>query len=152
MSKYHEALNTLVDLQVDFLITGTWALKEVYPDKLKNYKVTDCDIIVPNEMSTIRKAIGLLKSIGWKTSVWEVVIDENVAADFLTGKYYIRCKHQEFVLDITYENDYYTWEELNEGKTDLANYQMVALNKILRLKKIKNRSQDHEIIALFDRP
>lgn len=150
MSKYHEALNTLIDHQLDFLITGTWALKQAFPDKLKSYQVADCDIIVPNEILIIRKAIELLQSNGWEITVWEVVIDENVAADFLMGKYYIRCKYQQSILDITYENDYYTWEELNETKTDLGSYQMVALKKILRLKKIKNRPQDHKIIALFN--
>lgn len=149
MSDYQAILEVLAKNQLSFLVTGTWAVKQVFPEKLKDYQVADCDIIMPNDILQIRKAIKLLNSLQWETSVWEEIVDENVSEKFLKGKYYIRCRYQQLTLDITYENDHFSWSELNDNTSYCANYQMVALDKILKLKKIKGRPVDHEVIRLF---
>lgn len=149
MNGYRKILDEFSKHGLEFLITGTWALKLAYPEKLKDYSVRDCDIIIKNDLVQIRKAVDLLLKNGWETTIWEEKIDFNITLEKLEGKYYIRARFQNHILDITYENKYYSWQILNDQKIKCEQFKMVSLEHILALKKIKGRPQDFDVIRLL---
>ena len=149
MNSYRKILDEFIKYEIEFLITGTWALKLAYPETLKDYSVKDCDIIIKYDLVQIKSAIGLLLKNGWQTTIWEELIASNISIEKLEGKYYIRAKYKGLVLDLTYENDYYSWQELNKQRITFEQFKMVSVEQILSLKKIKGRPQDFDVIRLL---
>jgi len=150
MSSYTKILDALAHNQLEFLVTGTWALQLAYPAKMKHYKVSDCDIVIKNDLNQIKTAITVLLAHHWHTTIWGEKVNTAVSAELLKGKYYIRAKFRDLVLDLTYESGHFSWQELIDQKRSCGWCQVVSTEQILFLKKIKNRPQDHEIIRLFE--
>ena len=92
MENYFEILKTFEEEKIQYVAIGTWALKLVYPQTMRNYTINDCDLIIENDIQNIRKIIHVLKQKNWIVTVWEVEIDTTVKEDFLLNKYYLRAK------------------------------------------------------------
>lgn len=149
MKNYFEILNAFGNENIPYVAIGTWALKLAYPEKMNNYKINDCDIIVENDIRIIKKIIRILKAKNWITTVWEVEINDKVSEQFLLNKYYLRARQGVLTLDITYECPYIAWESLNTQKRIIKSFNLASLQHIIHLKRIKGTSKDLEVIEIF---
>ncbi|MBR3267494.1 MAG: hypothetical protein IKI58_02010 [Oscillospiraceae bacterium] len=63
----------------------------------------DLDLFIRNDIEAIRRAIRILQKHGFCVYSWQDHIDENVSADLLKGRYYIRGIRDSLTVDLTYE-------------------------------------------------
>ncbi|MGH1366584.1 MAG: hypothetical protein ACRBF0_23685 [Calditrichia bacterium] len=150
LEKYVSTLRQLSAENIAYVTIGTWALKCLFPDKMQGYPIKDCDLIIRNNMTEIRKAILLLRKNRWKVTVWESDVDEQVEAEFLKDKYYLRAKRAQLTLDITYECPFIRWQELSAKKSIIKGCNIASLQHILHLKQIKGSENDLLILKRFE--
>lgn len=134
---------------IDYLVFGTWALKKAFPLKMKDYTINDCDVRIKFDLPQIRHIILLLRNSGWNVSVWGTEIEETITEHFLKNKYYMRAKLGNLTLDLVYECEYVTWEEMYRSRVTVDGYVLASLEHILLTKEQKGTARDHEIIRLF---
>jgi hypothetical protein len=150
MKMYREILQQFSNNGVNYVAIGTWALKHAFPEKMKEYRVNDCDIFIKHNISTIRTLIKILDDNIWKVSLWEKVIDEDIKIEDLKGKYYLRAKKDDCVMDITYESQYISWIDLLRESSQIKNCTIASLHHILSLKRIKGTEKDLQVVRMFE--
>lgn len=150
MHKYFPILKSLKQNRIRYLAIGTWALKLAYPKIMQGYQLSDCDILIENDLEQIRNCIRILKSKGWEVKVWGKEMDEIPSATFLKGKYYLRAKQGGLTLDLTYECPLFSWEDLYGARMEQDGFFLAGLDHILALKKAKGRAKDLETVGRFD--
>lgn len=149
MSRYLPILRQLQGAKSPFIIIGTYALKYCYPDKMHDYAVSDCDLVIPDDLATIRTAIRVLRQAKWETTLWQETIDEEVQAASLSGKYYIRAKKEDLIIDLTFESPFISFEQLFERHQVQRGLICASLDDILYLKRIKGRAIDFAVCKRF---
>lgn len=147
---YREILQQFSNNGVDYVAIGTWALKHAFPEKMKEYRIKDCDILIKLNISTIRTLIKILENNSWKVTLWEKAINEDIKIEDLNGKYYLRAKKDCCVMDITYESQYISWIDLLRESLQIENCTIASLHHILSLKKIKGTEKDLQVVRMFE--
>lgn len=150
MEAYIPILEKLTNARINHLIIGTWALKYSYPEKMVRYQVTDCDILIENDLNQIRNCISQLMENDWVVTCWEEEVDDQVRREDLAGKFYLRATKPTMKLDITYECPFFEWQEMHNQKVVIDQLPMASLNHILSLKKIKGTDQDLKVAKWFE--
>ena len=79
-----------------------------------DHKPHDLDLLIKNDMDTIRRAIVILKKQGFEVFSWQDKIDDTVSYDLLKGRYYIRGIRGELMVDLTYELKGVQYESLRD--------------------------------------
>lgn len=131
------------------MVIGTWALKKKYPAKLSGYPVKDCDLIIDPSFESIIRTVSVLTKSNWSVTVWEVEINETVQENFLKGKFYLRARKDELMLDITYECPFIPWQEFIAHKELFSGIPLASTDHILHLKELKGTDRDRRTIHLF---
>ncbi len=149
MNSYILILQQFNQQQIPYAVIGTWALKWMHPNIMQDYVVKDCDLLIANNITTIRQAIDILQKASWTVSVWETTINEMVDADFLKGKYYLRATKDDLILDLTYECPFIAWTTILNRQQVVRELTIANQIDILYLKRIKGRPIDFEIIKRF---
>lgn len=149
MQEYFDILKVFNENQIEYLIIGTYALKIYFPEKMNDYKINDCDILIENDIHEIQILIKLLIKFDWQVEVWNIAIDESVEAEFLKGKYYIRALKDDLCIDISYEYPLISWENIHGNKSELNEFPLASINDIFLLKKAKGTAKDLAIINLL---
>jgi len=150
LEKYVSILRELSAKEIDYVTIGTWALKRLFPDRMQNYPIKDCDLIIRNDLTEIRKTILLLHNANWQVTVWESDVDELVEAEFLKGKFYLRAKKAQLTLDITYECPFISWQALSGEASTIEGCKIASLQHILHLKRLKGSEGDIRILKRFE--
>lgn len=149
MQEYFNILRAFNENQIKYLAIGTWALKMYFPEKMKDYEINDCDILIENDIHEIRRLIKLLINYEWQVEVWNEEINESVKTNFLKGKYYIRVLKGNLCLDISYEYPLVYWADIYNDKIRLNSFYLASVNDIFFLKKAKGTKKDLAIINLL---
>ena len=148
MEDYLPILRSLHHQGVNFAAIGTWALKGYFPEKLQHYVLQDCDIVLAPEEGNIRVAISVLNVNGWATTVWDESVDAGTPSLEFVGKYYVRAKQKDLVLDLTYEC-LLDWQEIQASRQMLMGLPFASLAHIALLKRTKGRANDIELLHIL---
>ena len=105
---YLHTLHQLVAAGVPFGVLGTFALRQQCPT-LPRRLVADCDLLLPPEPAILNALTNLLRASGWRVTLWEQPVTPPLTAADLAGKYYLRARQGDAVLDCAYENDFLDW-------------------------------------------
>ena len=143
MEDYLPILRSLADAGVEFAAIGTWAMKVYFPEKLTDYQLHDCDVVLAPDLENVRWAIHNLNESDWETRIWDERVDANVAPDFLLGKYYVRATQGKLTLDLTYEC-LIDWREMRPKISVRNGIPLAAIAHTLQLKRAKALLQGQE--------
>lgn len=136
MEDYLSILQVLQREGVQYCVIGTWALKVYFPQEMKDYVLRDCDIVLSSSINNLHKAISVLKQENWQVTLWNEPIPLEANDTFFLGKYYIRAKKEDFVLDLTYEPKI-SWKELATSISYVLDIPLASIEHILILKRKK---------------
>lgn len=150
MDKYKDTLLNFDKQGIQYIVIGTWALKRLFPKEMFNYKIKDCDIITNKSINNINTIIEILKNNKWKIYLWDKEIKEKLKHEEINNKYYIRALKDGYCIDITYECDFFSWEELYKNSFTKSEIHYASLDHILFLKRKKGRANDLEIIKRIE--
>jgi hypothetical protein len=140
MEDYLPILRSLADAGVEFAAIGTWALKVYFPEKMKDYVLHDCDVVLAPDLGNVRLAIDLLIENGWETSIWGECVDANVSPSMLSGKYYVRAIAGDLRLDLTYECAI-SWIKMQSSIVHHLGTPLASISNIMQLRKLKFEAQ-----------
>ncbi len=147
---YKNILQLFSENQLPYAVIGTWALKELYPQFMNDYRPKDCDLLIPNEPDIVRQFLNILEKNNWNLTLWGTPIRSAVSSDKLKGKFYVRAEKASLQLDITYENEYFSWEDISMGSHVCNQIHYASLDLILFLKRCKKSERSDSIIKRFD--
>lgn len=136
MEDYLPILESLRQAGVAYAAIGTWALKVYFPEKMADYTLHDCDIVLAPTEDNVRLAIQVLQQQGWQTMVWGNAVDAGTDFAELAGKYYVRATSGEWVVDMTYECAI-DWSAMAGELQFLHGLPVAALAHIFALKRRK---------------
>lgn len=148
MPSYQLVLERLVKAELPFLIIGTWALALQYPENMEGYEVTDCDLLIPNELKVVKAFVCKFNEWGWTVSLWEDEVTGSEPDAFYRGKWYFRAQLAGLQLDVTYES-FRDWEEGLAASSFTRGLPLASLEHILYLKGLKGTEKDHAVIQRF---
>ncbi|QHT67660.1 hypothetical protein GXP67_13985 [Rhodocytophaga rosea] len=141
-------LQTLQQLQaagIQYCVIGTFGLGLYNADFLL-YSVTDCDLIVKNEAENLNKLAKALQELHWQLYLWEEPVMYPLPLEELAGKYYIRARQQEAILDATYEYESISWSTFEEQINYIEGIPVASMNHILYMKKRRNLEKDRQVV------
>jgi hypothetical protein len=102
--------------------------------------------MVSDAAENLNKIAESLQELDWQLYLWEEPVSYPLPLEKLAGKYYIRAKQQEAILDATYECESISWSAFKEQINYIEGIPVASLNHILHLKKCRNREKDRHII------
>ena len=149
MEEYLPILRSLHALGVKLAVIGTWALKAYFPEKMRDYVLQDCDLVLATEEANIRLAIAILNQKSWTTTVWEEHVDAGTPSPEFVGKYYVRAKQANLVLDLTYECKL-DWQQMEAGIQWKLGLPLASLDNIVQLKRAKGLASDFALLEMLD--
>ncbi|QNH63072.1 hypothetical protein [Hymenobacter sediminicola] len=107
---YLRTLHQLVAAGIPFGVLGTFALRQHCPD-LPRRLVADCDLLLPPALDSLNILVRLLQAAGWHVTLWQEPVVLPLHFADLAGKYYLRARQADAILDCDYENDFLSWPE-----------------------------------------
>ncbi len=148
MEDYLPILRSLHRSGVNYAVIGTWALKAYFPDAMGEYALHDCDLVLAPDEANVRRAIAALNAEGWETRVWDECVDAgSSSADFI-GKYYVRAKHGDLVLDLTYEC-MIDWAQMEATRMLFDRLWLASVTDIATLKRLKGTARDLDLLRIL---
>jgi hypothetical protein len=133
MEDYLPILQLLHSSGVQFAAIGTWALKVYFPDKMADYVLHDCDVVLAPDLENVRRAIRVLRAAGWEVTSWDEPVFPDAAAAALNGRFYLRAFSGPLTLDLTYEC-LIDWDTMKQGITLQASVPLASVKDIFTLK------------------
>lgn len=134
---YENALRSMREASIDYLAIGSWALKRADPENWHDYTPPDCDLLLPNSFVVLRKAIHLLNTLGWRTAIWETIVDGKEPDCQYEGKFYLRAQKATCQLDLTYEYPWLDWTTAWKNRLELDGINYAAIEDINYLRQLK---------------
>jgi hypothetical protein len=141
-------LQTLQHLQasgVQYCVIGTFGLG-LYNTDFPLYPVTDCDLMVKNDAENLNKLAKVLQELHWQLYLWEEPVSYPLPLEKLPGKYYIRARQHEAILDATYESEAIPWTSFEEQINYIEGIPVASMEHILYLKKRRNLEKDRQAV------
>lgn len=106
-------LASILTQNTDSVLIGSLGLYLTCREALKKLP-SDVDLYAKKSEDNIRNIIRILRRLEYKVYSWQDVIDENVDYSMLDGRYYIRGRKDDLVVDITYEIENLTYEDMKK--------------------------------------
>ncbi|MGI4740831.1 MAG: hypothetical protein ACRYG7_37150 [Janthinobacterium lividum] len=147
---YRRTLHQLVAANVPFGVLGTFALRQHCPT-LPRRLVADCDLLLPPDPPVLNRLTSLLQASGWRVTLWEQPVAVPLRAADLAGKYYLRARQADAVLDCAYENDYLSWPEFWAKCQWHHGLPLLARAAVLRQKAQVGRPADLAVLRWLSR-
>jgi hypothetical protein len=141
MEDYLPILRSLRLAGVNYAVIGTWALKAYFPAKMADYELHDCDVVLAPDEPNVRLAIAVLTAQLWEVRIWEELVDAGTPSPDLVGKYYMRARQGNLVLDLTYEC-IIEWPQMAAQRANIADVWLAAVGDIAELKRSKGTPAD----------
>lgn len=132
---YLRTLRELLAIGADFCVIGTFALRRHCP-ALPRRLVGDCDLLLPNNPTSLTELVSHLQTAGWQVTLWHEPVHLPLTAQLLAGKYYLRARQAGAVLDCAYENDYLSWPEFASRRQWQQSLPLLPVDEILRQKNL----------------
>ena len=145
---YQATLHHLTQNNFPYLLMGTYALKLQYPDRMADYAVTDCDLLLPPDPVIVQQFVSTLMAAGWALTLWEEPLTGEEPAETYTGKFYVRAQRESAQLDLTYESPQ-DWPTAQAAAQTVNGLPVLATDQLLWLKSLKGRPVDRMICDRF---
>ena len=145
MEEYLPILRSLHLAGENYAVIGTWALKVYFPELMREYALHDCDVVLAPDEANVRRAIAALNAQGWETSVWDECVDAGSPSTDFVGKYYVRAKQGELVLDLTYEC-MIDWAQMGPARVLTDRLWLASVTDIATLKRLKGTTHDLDLL------
>jgi hypothetical protein len=145
MEDYLPVLRCLHLAGVNYAVIGTWALKAYFPAKMADYVLHDCDVVLAPDEANVRLAVQILNAEGWETRVWDECVDAGSSSADFVGKYYVRAKQHELVLDLTYEC-LIAWPHMNAHRLLVDGRWLASVGDVATLKRWKGTAADLDLL------
>lgn len=139
---------TLLHLQasgVYYCVIGSFGLGLHNRDFLL-YPVQDCDLLIRNQADNLNKLAKVLQELHWQLYLWEEPVSYPLPLENLPGKYYLRAKQRQAILDLTYECASILWSACEGQVSFISGIPVASIDHILHLKKVRNREKDRHVI------
>lgn len=147
---YLRTLHALVAADIPFVALGTFALRRQCPT-LPRRLVADCDLQFPPDAAVLTRLTQLLQAAGWRVTLWEQPVQLPPPAAELPGKYYLRARRGQAVLDCAYENDFLSWPEFQAASRWQQGLPLLPPPAILHQKMQADRPADHVVLRWWRR-
>jgi hypothetical protein len=102
--------------------------------------------LISNEADNLNKLAKVLQELHWQLYLWEESVSYPLPLGNLAGKYYLRAKQRQAILDLTYECAAICWSECEERCSFIAGIPVASIDHILHLKKVRNGEKDRHVI------
>lgn len=142
---YLQTLQYLQAYGIHYCVMGTFGLG-LYNAVFPLYPVTDCDLMMKNEAENLNKLAQALQELHWQLYLWEEPVSYPLPLEKLQGKYYIRARLQEAILDATYECEAISWSSFEEKLSFIKGIPVASIDHILYLKKRRNLEKDRQVV------
>lgn len=151
---YYNILNKIGSV-VKYVTIGTFGIYNSPQNCVLDNLPEDVDIVIPQNKEDIYAVISLMRKSGFTLYSWQDVVDDDFSLDKLEGRYYIRAIKsqygQKLQLDINYESDYTDFNTFYDHSFSFNGIQVASISDITSLMKIRNNSQDKELVYRIDR-
>lgn len=142
---YLEILSSLVSSKLNFVVMGTYGLR-LHSEKLRSLPIKDCDLALENTLSNINIFIEIALNLGWKVELWGQNITSHLDYSTLNGKFYLRAKKGQYLVDATYELNIISFETFLSDSEIIQGVPVASIKNIIDLKRKVGRKSDIESI------
>lgn len=115
---------------------------------MKDYQLHDCDLVLDPAGENILEAIRILDEKGWNVTSWDEPVHADVEGSLLSGRFYLRARKADRVLDLTYECAI-PWEEMKSGIVLDGGLPLASVAQIVTLKRLKAGEKNIAVLALL---
>lgn len=133
-----------------YLVIGTYGVFNICKAVLDNHPL-DCDILVENDLESVKNIIRELKVNGYKIYSWQDEVNEDFDYSILKGRYYLRAvklkDEVEYKVDITYECEYLDFNESYSNKVVKYGISSARLEDITKLMKVRGNHKDKALVC-----
>ncbi|MBQ9280112.1 MAG: hypothetical protein IJ215_03600 [Clostridia bacterium] len=130
---------------IDAILYGSLYLYVTMPEILVN-PPKDIDLIIKNDLASIKKAIRILKANNFTVYSWNDEILDDFDFNLLKGRYYIRAKKDEYVIDIMYESNDLSFEKMKEKSRLISNIVVISNTDYVEILEKSKRHKDKETL------
>ncbi|MCB2407764.1 hypothetical protein [Hymenobacter lucidus] len=145
---YRHTLHELVAAGVEFCVIGSLAVRWQC-STLARWPAHDCDLLLPFEVPVLEAAVRHLQAVGWEIKLWQEPVALPLTQAQLQGKYYLRARRQEAILDLCYENEFRPWAEFAAGRHWHQGLPLATLEHLLDQCARRNRPADQEMLRQY---
>lgn len=147
---YLHILKSLVSSNLRFIVMGTYGLR-LHSEIFKDLLIKDCDLALENTLSNINIFIESALRLGWKVELWGQEVKSQLDYSVLNGKYYLRAKKEEYLVDATYELNFTSFETFLSDFKIIHGIPVASIKSIIDLKRKVGRKSDIESIAEIEK-
>ncbi|MHC1684407.1 MAG: TRM11 family methyltransferase [Clostridiaceae bacterium] len=148
-SEYNKVLKA-IGKHSKYLVIGTYGVFNICRAVLDNYPL-DCDILVEDDLDSIKNIITELKVNGYKIYSWQEELNEDFDYSKLQGRYYLRAikliDEVEYKVDITYQCEYLDFNESYNNRVVKKDISFANLEDIIKLMKVRGNDKDKALVC-----
>lgn len=142
---YRRTLRELVAAGLEFCVIGSLALRwQVVA--LAQWPAHDCDLLLPFDVAQLNRLVELLQARGWEVTLWQEPVNLPLTEAHLQGKYYLRARQQDAILDCSYENEFMRWEEFAQKRHWQQGVPLASVRHLLYQCTRRNTPADQEML------
>lgn len=132
-------------------LIGSLCLYMIAPEILGR-EVRDVDLFAENTDENIRNIIRLMEKSGFEVFSWKNRIDRNVDLSLLKGRYYIRGIRNRLNVDVTYEKDGLTYNELQKYEIVRDGIRLYDRNGLIKILSESDREENLRHARMLKNP
>lgn len=132
-------------------LIGSLCLYMIAPEILGR-EVRDVDLFAENTDENIRNIIRLMEKSGFEVFSWKNRIDRNVDLSLLKGRYYIRGIRNRLNVDVTYEKDGLTYNELQKYEIVRDGIRLYDRNGLIKILSKSDREENLRHARMLKKP
>jgi hypothetical protein len=145
---YLMMLKRLKKKNIQFAVTGTYALflhKNSFSDY---YTIQNCDIFLVDDPQNITQYIELMQENDYEVMDWEEPV-RMMEEEATAGKHWLRSVRENLVLDAAYDFIPEFFGDFTQDIIYLDGIPVIAANKIIERKMHLGRAKDFEAIKAY---
>lgn len=122
-------------------LIGSLCLYMLAPDILGR-EVHDVDLFAHGSEDNLRRIISLMEDGGFEVFSWQDRIDRYVPLSLLRGRYYLRGIRGGLIVDVTYEKDSLSYEEMEQYEIIRDGIRLYCRKGLIRILEDSDREEN----------
>lgn len=149
-SDEYERMLKILSQQARVALMGSFCLYYTYPEILEK-DPPDADLLTINNKENLKTIIEIFLNNGYSVFSWKDAI-KNSDFDFsnLNYRYYFRAVKDDIVFDITYYNEYYSFESLENHIFTINSIKVLDKSAMILIYRVCNNVKHNRIIEILD--
>lgn len=145
---YDAILQKFSESELTYCLIGTLGFSYLGYD-LGEYIVKDCDLVISRADGSLQRAVEILQQERWRLTVWQAPLLMPLDDEQLQGKYYVRALKDDLTVDLLYEHDVFSIENILYSATICRNVKVAPKEILVELKQAAGRPQDLELLKII---